>query len=461
MVDSDNYSSRKTNSIFGTDGIRGRVPTEITPALALAVGFTSGMTFAAEGPILIGMDSRNSGEMLASALTAGITAAGKDAWNVGICPTPAIPYLIKKLGAAGGLMVSASHNPPEDNGIKFFGTNGAKLDENAQRAIEKALNSEPLHNIADQTNKYGKTFHRNDLLKSYCESLIKSVGNNRLDGIRIVLDLCWGASTSCAESLFKELGADLIIINGEPNGEKINVNCGSTNLSPLMKEVISRGAEMGFAFDGDADRMLAVDGKGRIINGDHILYLWGSSLQDKGELAEQRLVATVMSNLGFEKAWEARGGILERTSVGDQNVYNTMVKTGSGLGGEQSGHILSKENGLSGDGLLSALQISTLCNSQGITLHEWLNKSFKPFPQKLVNICVPNNVVRKSWSSCEPLQAAVLDAEASMAGTGRVLVRASGTEPLLRVMVEADDQNAVDSWTKQLAHLADHHLNAA
>ena len=218
---------------------------------------------------------------------------------------------------------------------------------------------------------------------------------------------------------------------------------------------------MGFAFDGDADRMLAVDGQGRVVDGDHVLFLWGSALQEQGQLPDQRLVATVMSNLGFERAWQARGGVLERTPVGDQHVHAAMVTTGAALGGEQSGHILSSAHGLAGDGVLTALQIAALCHQRQLSLGQWRDQSFQSYPQKLVNVTVPDKARRTGWEACEPLVKAVATAEEAMAGRGRVLVRASGTEPLLRVMVEAADAADVDHWSQHLAALADQHLNAA
>ncbi|MFL0733852.1 MAG: phosphoglucosamine mutase, partial [Prochlorococcus sp.] len=327
---------------FGTDGIRGRVGTFLTPALALQVGYWCGQVLPEAGPLLIGMDSRTSGAMVASALTAGLTAAGREVWNLGLCPTPAVPGLIRKLGAAGGLMVSASHNPPEDNGIKVFAADGVKLSSEQQALIEAGLRGEGIGG-ADQPliTSCGPAYQRDQLLSHYRDSLLASVQHQRLDGVPIVLDLCWGSATACGAEVFAALGADLTVLHGEPDGMRINVGCGSTQLEPLRRAVIERGASMGFAFDGDADRMLALDGQGRVVDGDHVLYLWGSVLQDQQALPQQRLVATVMSNLGFERAWQARGGVLERTPVGDQHVYAAMVANSAALGGEQSGHILS------------------------------------------------------------------------------------------------------------------------
>ena len=444
---------------FGTDGLRGRVGTAITPALALQVGFWCGRVLPAGGPVLIGMDSRSSGSMVVAALTAGLTAAGREVWTLGLCPTPAVPGLIRRVQAAGGLMVSASHNPPEDNGIKVFGSDGSKLGPSLQHRIEAGLRGGC--DDAGSLGTCGAALHRAELLEHYRDSLLSSVQHQRLDGVPIVLDLCWGSATACGAEVFRSLGADLTVLHGKADGARINVACGSTHLEPLRQAVIERGAAMGFAFDGDADRMLAVDGRGRIVDGDHVLYLWGSVLQESGHLPDQRLVATVMSNLGFERAWQARGGQLERTPVGDQHVHAAMVSSGAALGGEQSGHILSSAHGLSGDGVLTALQLATLCHAQQMTLADWLDCSFKAYPQKLVNVLVPHRGRRKRWAECAPLRELVEQAERSMAADGRVLVRASGTEPLLRVMVEAADSEVVERWTGRLAEAAERHLNAA
>lgn len=444
---------------FGTDGIRGRVGALITPALALQLGFWCGRVLPGGGPIVIGRDSRSSGPMLVAALAAGLTAAGREVFDIGLCPTPAVPGAIRRLAASGGLMVSASHNPPHDNGIKVFGAGGTKLGKAEQLAIEAGLHgaSEPVRAgfVAD-----GAVQQRGDLLAAYREALLASVGGARLDGVKVVLDLCWGSATSCGEAVFRALGAELTVLHGCPDGTRINQGCGSTHLEPLRAAVLEQGAAMGFAFDGDADRMLAVDGRGRVVDGDQILYLWGQALMDRQQLPANRIVATVMSNLGFERAWQQRGGVLERTAVGDQYVHAAMEELGAALGGEQSGHILAAQHGMSGDGLLTALQVATLVHGQGITLAEWMEGSFQPYPQKLVNITVPDRERRTGWQSCEPLAAAVVEAELAMAGTGRVLVRASGTEPLLRVMVEAAEQADVDHWCGALAGLAERHLNA-
>jgi phosphoglucosamine mutase len=396
--------------------------------------------------------------MLVAALSAGLMAAGREVWQLGLCPTPAVPGTIRREGAAGGLMVSASHNPPHDNGIKVFGASGAKLVAARQQAIEAGLQG---RTAPPPLAGSGREVARPDLLAAYVDALRASAGGQRLDGCRIVLDLCWGSATACGEELFRSLGAEVLVLHGEPDGNRINQGCGSTHLEPLRRAVLESGADMGFAFDGDADRMLAVDGRGRVVDGDHTLYLWGSALRREGQLPDDRLVATVMSNLGFERAWQASGGVLERTDVGDQHVHAAMEALGAGLGGEQSGHILSARHGMSGDGLLTALQVATLIQGGGLKLAEWMDGSFQPYPQRLVNVTVPDRQRRQQWQQCEPLRLAVAEAEAAMAGHGRVLVRASGTEPLLRVMVEAAEQSQVDHWSESLAAAAEEHLNRA
>ena len=440
---------------FGTDGIRGRVGGTITPLLALQLGYWCGVVLPGGAPVLIGTDSRSSGPMLVAALSAGLCAAGREVWQLGLCPTPAVPGTIRRQGAAGGLMVSASHNPPHDNGIKVFGADGAKLGRALQEAIEAGLRGagEALPLQGD-----GPVHGRSDLLEDYRAALLSSVGGQRLDGAAIVLDLCHGSATSCGAEVFTALGAAVTVLHGEPDGRRINQGCGSTHLEGLRQAVLQRGAAMGFAFDGDADRVLAVDGRGRTVDGDQILTLWGSALRDRGELPGNRLVATVMSNLGFERAWQASGGVLERTAVGDQHVHAAMEQLGAGLGGEQSGHILAARHGMSGDGLLTALQVATLVHSRGQSLADWMDGSWTPFPQKLVNVTVPDRQKRVGWQDCEPLRLAVEQAEAAMAGSGRVLVRASGTEPLLRVMVEAAEMEQVEHWCHVLAGEAERSL---
>ena len=439
---------------FGTDGIRGLVGGLMTPALAMQVGYWGGLVLQGEGPVLIGRDSRSSGWMLSAALEAGLTAAGREVWNLGLCPTPAVARLVQQQGAAGGVMVSASHNPPADNGIKLFAAGGSKLARQQQELIEAGLRGE----LPAASNRCGSSHQRSDLLANYRQLLREGLADNQLSGRRIVLDLCWGSATACSSELFRSLGAEVIELHGSPDGNAINVGCGSTHLAPLQEAVRQSGAELGFAFDGDADRVLAVDGEGRLVDGDHILFMWGSALAAAGQLPKQLLVATVMSNLGFERAWCSGGGQLERTAVGDQYVHQAMQNLGAALGGEQSGHILCAHHGLTGDGLLTALQLAALLKP-GESLADRRNQSFVSYPQRLKNVQVANRERRQQWQQCDPLAQAVARAEAEMAGEGRVLVRASGTEPLLRVMVEASSQAVVDHWIENLAAIAERELN--
>ena len=259
--------------------------------------------------------------------------------------------------------------------------------------------------------------------------------------------------------MFQALGAKVTSLNAKPNGNKINVNCGSTNLAEIKRAVLETKSEMGFAFDGDADRMIAIDGRGRIVDGDNILYLWGSALKEKNELPDHRLVSTVMSNLGFEKAWITQGGILERTPVGDQNVHKVMVEKQAALGGEQSGHILSKINGLSGDGFLTALQISNICKKKGLKLGRLMEQSFKPYPQKLINVPINPRINKDSMGHSKKFQTSVKKAELAMGQEGRILIRKSGTEALLRVMVESSDESIVEFWSSTISKIASEEFN--
>ncbi|NES20106.1 MAG: phosphoglucosamine mutase, partial [Symploca sp. SIO3E6] len=344
--------------LFGTDGIRGRAGELLSADLALQVGFWAGQVLQEEasaiGPVVMGQDSRTSGDMLAMALAAGLTSAGLEVWNLGLCTTPGVAYLTAATEAIGGVMISASHNPPEDNGIKFFSSEGAKLSAALQKKIEEGLRGFADNPLA--TNTWGKHYCRSELIADYVQSLhspLKSVTDLR--GMRIVLDLAWGACTQIAEPVFAELGAEVICLHNQPDGDRINVNCGSTHLDILIAAVQEHSADIGFAFDGDADRVIAVDGQGRVVDGDYILYFWGQTLRQAGKLPGDLIVATVMANLGFERAWQQLGGDFMRTKVGDRYVQAQMLETGAMLGGEQSGHILCHHYSFTGDGLLTPL----------------------------------------------------------------------------------------------------------
>lgn len=455
--------------LFGTDGIRGQVGDFLTAELALHAGFWAGQVLKSlstyrhsPGPIILGQDSRNSSDMLAMALSAGLTSAGLDVWNLGLCPTPCVAYLTSISEASGGVMISASHNPPGDNGIKFFGFDGTKLSGPIQAQIEAGIRGQS--HLSSLNHDWGHHYYRPELVEDYVKSLQRSLGHSDdpqpLLGLRIVLDLAWGAAAKLGPAVFEAMGALVIALHDRPDGDRINVNCGSTHLRLLQNAVKEYGADMGFAFDGDADRSLAVDGQGRPVDGDYILYLWGKKLREMGQLPGDTIVATVMSNLGFERAWEKLGGKLVRTNVGDQYVHAEMQRSGAKLGGEQSGHIICPHYSITGDGLMTALQIATLVKESGRSLAALRDESFQTYPQLLRNVRVEDRERRLSWHQCAPVQAAIAEAEKAMGDRGRVLVRASGTEPLIRVMVEAATEEMAEYWTEHLVQMVQTHLAA-
>jgi phosphoglucosamine mutase len=451
--------SLPNTKLFGTDGIRGKVGELLNAPLAMQIGFWAGQVLRHNspkpGPVILGQDSRNSSDMLAMALSAGLTAAGLEVWNLGLCPTPCVAFLASVSASAGGVMISASHNPPEDNGIKFFGPNGTKLSQQLQEQIEAGIRgaSVPIASPA-----WGHHYHRPELVKDYAASVRMPLQQISLRGMRVVLDLAWGAAAGLAPAVFEEMGAEVICLHNSPDGNRINVGCGSTHLESLQAAVLEHQADLGFAFDGDADRVLAVDNEGRSVDGDYILYLWGRQLRDTERLPENLIISTVMANLGFERAWEELGGKLTRTAVGDQHVHAEMERTGAMLGGEQSGHILCPHYGISGDGLMTALHLAALVRECGESLAGLVNGSFQTYPQLLRNVRVEDREKRLKWNECEPLQRAIARAKNDMGDRGRVLVRASGTEPLIRVMVEAACADLANFWTENLVVAVQEHI---
>ncbi|MDA9741726.1 phosphoglucosamine mutase [Prochlorococcus sp. AH-736-L15] len=437
-------------SIFGTDGIRGRFNEELTYSLAYKVGYALGSTLEKESPILIGKDTRISGDILLQAITQGINESGKKFLNLGICPTPAIPFLIKKENLSSGIMISASHNPPEYNGIKIFDHNGQKITRYFENKIQKLIEetnqdiSVPTKVISLNTNK--------DLMDIYIKSLIQTMDGVNLSGLKIILDTCYGSATTCAKKIFESLDADVRVINNSKNGLKINMNCGSTHLEPLKKALRESPADIGFSFDGDADRVIGIDSKGNVLDGDHILFLWGRELMEEKILTNNLLVSTQMANLGFEKAWKKIGGNLYRTDVGDKYVHDAMKEKRAVLGGEQSGHILSKINNFSGDGILTALQISKYCKKKNINLNDWLESSFEPFPQKLTNINLNFNINKLNLNTKILIDQTIEIFQSKYADNCRVYIRPSGTEPLIRVLVEAKDHKKVISLSREITN---------
>ena len=444
--------------IFGTDGIRGKFNEEITYSLAYKVGYALGLNLENNNPILIGRDTRISGNILLGAIAKGINASGKKFINLGICPTPAIPFLVKHEKFSSGIMISASHNPPEYNGIKIFDHNGQKITGIFEKKIQKLIEelnqntSSPTEDIALKTN--------NELMEIYIQSLIKTMDGENLSGMKIILDACYGSATSCAKKIFQKLGADVKVINNSQNGLKINMNCGSTNLEPLKKALKDNPADMGFSFDGDADRVIGLDSIGNIMDGDHILFLWGRELLENKILTNNLIISTQMANLGFEKAWNKIGGNLYRAEVGDKFVYEAIKTKKAVLGGEQSGHILSKINNFSGDGILTALQISKYCKKKNITLNDWLKTSFDPFPQKLTNINLGFNINKINPKTKKLIDQTIKNFHEIYSDSCRIYIRPSGTEPLMRILVEAKNQKKVDFLSSEITNKLYLEINA-
>ncbi len=451
--------------LFGTDGIRSKAGELLNANFALQLGYWAGQVLqemaTSPGAIIIGQDSRNSSDMLATAIASGLTSAGLEVWHLGLCPTPCVAALTSSLEASGGIMISASHNPPEDNGIKFFGQDGTKLASQITNEIETRLRAN-YHNFSAAqltNNSWGKLHYRHETIDKYTQLLRRSLPQNiNFRQLRIVLDLAWGTAVEVAPKVFQELGAEVITLHPLPDGDRINLNCGSTHLTVLQQAVQEHRADLGFAFDGDADRVMAIDSQGRVVDGDYILYLWGNHLQQQSKLPNDLIIATVMANLGFERAWEKLGGKMTRTAVGDRYVQQEMWRSGAMLGGEQSGHILCHHHGVSGDGIQTALHLTSLVQHSGISLQELVDSSFDTYPQILKNVRVENREVRSKWQESQPVQQAIAQAESAMGNDGRVLVRASGTEPVIRVMVEAIDQELTNYWTNKLVKVVEQNL---
>ena len=435
-------------SIFGTDGIRGRFDKEITYSLAYKVGYALGVILETNSPILIGRDTRISGEILFDAISRGIRGAGKEFIYIGICPTPAIPFLIKKEKFSSGIMISASHNPPAYNGIKIFDNNGEKITKNFENQIELIMERTNNNEVFVSQNK--STSENKQLLNIYTQGLIDTMGDENLKGLKIILDTCYGSATICAENIFKKLGANVKVINNEKDGLKINLNCGSTCLKPLKKAIKENDADMGFSFDGDADRVIGVDSKGNILDGDHILFLWGRELLEEKLLTNNTIISTRMANLGLEKTWNNIGGILYRTEVGDKFIFEEIKKKKALLGGEQSGHILSEINNFCGDGILTAIQISKFCKRKNISLRSWLNSSFLPYPQKLTNIVLNFDFKKINKPYKELINETIENFSNIKKDDCRIFIRPSGTEPILRVLVEAQNKKEVNSLSIEI-----------
>lgn len=439
--------------MFGTDGVRGIANSELTSELAYKLGKAGAyvLTKGTHKPkILVGMDTRISGDMLESALVAGILSVGAEAICVGVIPTPGVAHLTRKYKADAGVVISASHNPVEYNGIKFFDNNGYKLsdelEDRIQSVIQKDLVEVPLPIGAD----VGRKITEERALEDYIE-FAKATIKGDLKGLKVALDCANGAAYMVAAKAFRELGAEVAVINDSPDGVNINKNCGSTHPEELMEYVVKKHCDLGLAFDGDADRCLAIDEKGKLINGDFIMAICGKQLKQEGKLKGNVIVGTVMSNLGLDIAMSAEKIEVKKTKVGDRYVLEEMVRGNYSLGGEQSGHIIFREFNTTGDGLVTGLQISHIIKQQGKSLSQ-LAAIMRQLPQVLVNTTIPNHK-KNIYKEDEEIIEAIKKAEKHMKGKGRVLIRPSGTEPLVRVMLEGENQEEINHMAHELAAL--------
>jgi len=439
--------------MFGTDGVRGIANTELTSEIAYGLGRAGAhvLTDGTHKPkILVAKDTRISGDMLEAALVSGILSVGAEAVILGVVPTPAVAHLIREYGADAGVMISASHNPVEYNGIKFFDNNGYKLKDELEDEIQRLIENNFEGVNSPTGNDLGRSYNKIEALEDYAKYAMSTV-DTTFDGLKIALDCANGAAYSAAEKVFKSLGAETFVIHNNPDGTNINENCGSTHMKDLQNFVVEKGCDLGFAFDGDADRCLAVDEKGNIVNGDFLLMMCAKYLKDQGKLKDDTLVVTVMSNLGLDIAAKKEGIKLVKTKVGDRYVLEEMVKDNFVLGGEQSGHVIFLNYNSTGDGLVTALQVAALRAKANKSLSE-LASIMKELPQVLVNAKVPNDKKNIYLEDAEII-ASIKEIEAKLNGVGRVLIRPSGTEPLVRVMLEGENQEEIDKMANDLANL--------
>ena len=436
---------------FGTDGVRGEANVELTPELAFKLGRFGGYVLSqheTETPrVFVARDTRISGQMLESALVAGLLSAGIHVYKLGVLATPGVAHLVNTEKASAGVMISASHNPAQDNGIKFFAGDGFKLDDELEAEIEALLDAQEDTLPRPSAQGLGDVVDYPEGLRKYQQFLV-STGLD-LEGLKVALDTANGAAATSARQVFVDLGADLTVMAEQPDGLNINEGVGSTHPEKLQELVKETGSQIGLAFDGDSDRLIAVDENGDLVDGDRIMYIIGKYLSDKGLLAQNTIVTTVMSNLGFHKALDREGIEKAVTAVGDRYVVEEMRKSGFNLGGEQSGHVILMDYNTTGDGQLTAVQLTKIMKETGKKLSE-LAAEVTIYPQKLVNIRVENAMKDKAMDV--PAIAAIIEKmETEMAGNGRILVRPSGTEPLLRVMAEAPTDAEVDYYVDTIA----------
>lgn len=440
----------KPRRYFGTDGIRGRVGVwPITPEFVLKLGWAVGKVLARQGngKVLIGKDTRISGYMFESVLESGLSAAGIDTHLLGPMPTPAISYLTRTLRAQAGIVISASHNPYYDNGIKFFSAQGTKLPDEMEAAIEEQMEQEMTTVDSAALGKAVRVVDAPGRYIEFCKSTVSS--DVTLNGLKIVVDCAHGASYHIAPNVIRELGAEVIEMGVEPNGLNINLECGATHPEALQKLVLKHQADLGIALDGDGDRVVMVDHQGHILDGDELLYIIAKDRSQRGVL-EGGIVGTVMSNIGFERAIKARGIDFVRVPVGDRHILSELAKRGWYLGGEPSGHIVCLKTSTTGDGIITALQVLASMRLQKQSLAE-IRKGLEKYPQVLLNVKVAD--LSASSIEADQIQKAVKEIENSFGGKGRVLLRRSGTEPLIRIMVEGEDEKQVKGYADQLAEL--------
>ena len=443
--------------LFGTDGVRGLANRDITAESALKLAQAAAIVLGKDArtrgqkpKAVIGRDPRISGEFLAAAISAGLSSSGIDVYDAGVLPTPATAFLTADLDADFGVMISASHNPAPDNGIKFFSRGGHKLPDETEDQIEAALNEKPLSPVGTEIGHVQRFADAED---RYLVHLLGTLPNT-LKGLTVVLDCANGAASAVSPEAFKDAGANVIVIGNDPDGHNINEGCGSTHLGALQAAVVEHKADLGIAHDGDADRTLAVDHTGAVIDGDQIMAILALAAKDRGDLARNTLVATVMSNLGLRIAMKEAGIEMIETKVGDRYVLEQIREGGYTLGGEQSGHLIFSRFATTGDGILTGLQLAAQVAATGKSLKE-LSQAMKIYPQVLINV---SGVNKDEVDTSHELQKIVREAEADLGENGRVLLRASGTESLVRVMVEAMESGTAQSWAERIARVVEREL---
>ena len=441
-------------ALFGTDGIRGSAGSAdslLNPNLVNAIGVASGIVFQEQAQILIGRDTRKSGLEIERALIAGLTSVGVNVTLIGVIPTPGLAHLVLTRKADAAIMITASHNPASDNGIKIFGSNGQKIADEIEQEIEQLIENKSRVKISKEGSVVKDENGRNDYITYLLSTISKP-----LNGITVVVDCAHGSASTYAPEVLKRAGAEVIVIGASPYGENINKGCGSTHLDLLAEKVLQSGADLGIAHDGDADRALLIDGQGKIVDGDALLALLAISAKKKGELPGNKIVATVMSNLGFLNKMKDEGITVEVSSVGDRYVLELMLANQIYFGGEQSGHVILRKFATTGDGILTALHILELI-ANGEAKAENLSEIFSSYPQVLLNIPVAD---KEKVLTSAGLKVATKSAESDLGNNGRILIRASGTEQLIRVMVEADTESKANAIAKKLADAVESASNA-